>query len=167
MFCDFEFFHDHRRALELWEDILFSDEYRYSIRDVKSREDIEKVMLVLEEFDHLIHLIADDSPIAIEIVREPEIVGCPEIWDAREGDLTRDLRQSRDEIIECIIDTIDLDLSSVLFLRFDEDGWKCLHKIVDEYPESTMRGESSGTIVRLKYESHLFETHHIVADRRG
>ena len=27
MFCDLESLHDHGRALELWEDILFADEY--------------------------------------------------------------------------------------------------------------------------------------------
>jgi hypothetical protein len=41
-------------------------------------EIVDELVLVLQTLDHLIHLLTKGSMMPLEIVREPEIVGCPE-----------------------------------------------------------------------------------------
>jgi hypothetical protein len=120
-------------------------------------------MLVLEEFDNLIFLLSDERLMPLEIVRETEIVGGAERWYTREGDLTGDLGQASDETIESVIDTIMERFLPMELLCLEKYLWHRLDQVVDEYPESSCRRESTCTIVWLEEESHLLEGHHIVA----
>ena len=122
-------------------------------------------MSILETADDLVFLLADQSLVSLDIARETEIVGRPERWDAREGDLARDLRQTCHESIERVIDTVMIYLLCILSLRFDEYRRHRLHEIVDEYPQSSCGRESACRVIGLEEESHLLEGEHIVADR--
>ena len=74
----FDFFHDHRTGVKLWEYVFFSDKSRNSTRDIQGLEIVDELVLVLQTLDHLIHLLTERSMMPLEIIREAEIIGCPE-----------------------------------------------------------------------------------------
>ena len=121
-------------------------------------------MPILETADDLVFLLADQSLMSLDIARETEIVRRAERGDGREGDLTRDLRETCYESIECVIDTVMVYLFLILSLSFYEYRRHRLHEIVDEYPQSSRGRESSCGVIRLKEESHLLKGEHIIAD---
>ena len=122
-------------------------------------------MPILEAADDLVFLLADQSLVSLNIARETEIVGRPERWDTREGDLTRDLRKTCHESIERIIYTVMIYFFLIFSLRFDEYRGHSLHEVVDEYSQPSRRRESTCRVIWLEEKPHLLEGEHIVADR--
>lgn len=59
-----------------------------------------------------------------------------------------------------------LDSIEIAIFCLDEGMWHSFHEIVDEDPESPMSRETTRRVVRLKYEPHLFEAHHIISHGR-
>ena len=100
-------------------------------------------MLVLETLDHLEHLLTESPMMSLEIVGEPEIVGCPERWYTRECDLSCGLRQTSNETIENIVNTILFELFTERLLSLDEYSWHRLHQIINKYSQPPICRESS------------------------
>lgn len=124
-------------------------------------------MFVLKTLDHLIHLLTKNSLMSLEITRESKIVWSSKWWNRCKSNLTCNLREPSYKMIEYIIDTFIFYSSIVFLLCLKKHCRHSLHKIIYKNSKTSCRWESPSRIVRLKNESHLFETHHIIANGCG